>query len=75
MVMRSQTDSKITFDEQLLEDVPASRLPANRHPYFMFRDFQTRNIAIKAEPCFIDYQGEDARGLQSITTCIPTLPG
>ena len=49
------------FDEQALED-DFNRLSAyllqadNRH--FMFRDFQTRNIMVRAgKPYFIDYQG------------------
>ncbi|NPD44978.1 aminoglycoside phosphotransferase family protein [Lentimicrobium sp. S6] len=54
--------SGVEFDEQLLEDdfqFLAQDLAINElEPYFMFRDFQARNIHIhKGEVWFIDFQG------------------
>ncbi len=53
--------SGIRFDEQLLEDdfekftAHLAGIPAS---YFMYRDFQSRNIMLhKGKPFFIDYQG------------------
>ncbi len=53
--------SGIKFDERKLQNdfnSIASYLAKNGDKFFMFRDFQSRNIMIKdGEPYFIDYQG------------------
>ncbi|MDD2634258.1 MAG: RNase adapter RapZ [Bacteroidales bacterium] len=53
--------SGINFDERKLQrdfDNIAEYLAKNGDKFFMFRDFQSRNIMIKdGEPYFIDYQG------------------
>ena len=53
--------ANISFDEQALEEdfqKLTEYLSKEKSEYFLFRDFQSRNILIKNdEPYFIDYQG------------------
>jgi len=59
---------KMPYDkEQLLEDFDklAHSLSDGEHKFFMFRDFQSRNIMVKDNHvCFIDYQGGMKGALQ-----------
>ncbi len=59
---------KLPYDKQaMLNDFEelSNYLTNARHKYFMFRDFQSRNVIVKnEEPHFIDYQGGMKGALQ-----------